>query len=122
LVLRGCHSEPLPTEAPAYSVKSTLHELAFFLEPQSWEGRSSEVIKYVGEYLGQFRRKKRLNAMTAAQHAGLILSRIEGLERGNPLRRGVKFSDYLVYAAFLGVSLKDLFVEAGQQCTKQGGP
>ncbi len=60
--------------------------------------------------------------MTAAQNTGLILSRIEGLERGNPLRRGVKFSDYLVYAAFLGVSLKDLFVEAGQECKTQESP
>ena len=99
-----------------------LHELAFFLEPQSWEGRSSEVIKCVGAYLSLFRRKKRLNAMTAAQHTGLILSRIEGLERGNPLRRGVKFNDYWIYAAFLGVSLKDLFVEAGQQTIKLEGP
>jgi hypothetical protein len=49
----------------------------------------------------------------------LSLTKIQGMERRNPLTRGAHFADYFAYTNYVGASLQDIFTQSVQKCHLQ---
>lgn len=84
-------------------------ELAYLLSPQPWETGDGAASVAVGHLLERLRWQKGLAPADLADQTGLSARGIRHLERGKVQGPGVGFQRYLDYAAFMGVSLQQLF-------------
>lgn len=84
-------------------------ELAYLLSPQPWETGDVTASVGVGHLLERLRWQKGLAPADLADQTGLSPKSIRHLERGKVQGPGVGFQRYLHYAAFMGVSLQQLF-------------
>ena len=84
-------------------------ELAYLLSPQPWETGNGAAFVAVGHLLERLRWQKGLAPANLVGQIGLSAKGVRHLERGKIQGAGVSFQRYLRYAAFMGVSLQQLF-------------
>ena len=84
-------------------------ELTYLLSPQPWETGDVAASVAVGHLLERLRWQKGLAPADLVGQIGLPPPGIRHLERGKVQGVGVSFQRYLRYAAFMGVSLQQLF-------------
>ncbi len=92
-----------------------VQDIEFLLNSQPWEINGSNTIQLIGQRLAYERRKRRLTAVKIARRTGITLTVVEGIERGNPMRKGATFQGYSKYADYLRLSLRDVFNKALQE-------
>lgn len=86
-----------------------LQDLEVLLTPHQWEIDGRPIIKRVGQRLASARKKRHWTAVSVTKPIGVTLSVIEGIERGNSMRRGATLQSYIKYADHLGLSLQEAF-------------
>lgn len=84
-------------------------ELTYLLAPQPWETGDVAASVAVGHLLERLRWQKELNPADLAHQIGLSSTGVRHLERGKTQGVGVSFQRYFRYAAFMRVSLQQLF-------------
>lgn len=107
--LKMLHSEPTPEEE---ILSSLVHaqDLEFLLSPLlSTEIDFDNIAKAIGLRFKYERKARKFTSAEIANRIGVTLSEVEGIERGNILRRGAKFQSYLKYAKCLDITLRSIF-------------
>lgn len=114
-----CKRELQSCRAPSLSRKELLavwartRDFAFLLSPQDFEVKNGAVVKHMGWYLAEMRRR---NTKFAAQWFAVEIdakhSEVIGIENGHVKRLTAKFQAYVKYADYFGVSLQDAFTAA----------
>ena len=99
---------PLSAQEQSQSVQME-RDLTYLLSPQPWETGDVEASVAVGHLLERLRWQKGLAPADLVHQIGLSAIGIRHLERGKTQGVGVSFQRYLRYAAFIGVSLRQLF-------------
>lgn len=99
---------PLSPEEQQQSAQLA-QDLSFLLAPQPRETDDGETCLAVGRLFERLRWKRGLSPAGVSRLSGLDASGIRYLERGKT--GGVGFGRYLRYAGFMGVSLKQLFLD-----------
>lgn len=89
-----------------------MQDIEFLLNPQPWEINGRNTIQLIGQRLAYERRKRRITAVDLALRTGITLTVVEGIERGNPMRKGATFQGYNQYADYLHLGMKDVFQQA----------
>ncbi len=83
--------------------------MVFLLSPQEWESDVEHTIITIGRYLMFHRQLQGITVKQLANHLHISQSVIEGIERGRVLSRGCSFNNYVNYADYIGISLRQLF-------------
>ena len=107
--LAQCATALVSDEAELESARHLLDDIIFLLTPQQWEGNSNSIIRRVGRKLAHMRQMKQLTAVELADQIEVTLTGIEGIERGDPQRKGATLQSYIKYARLLRLGLKEVF-------------
>jgi len=100
--------EPLSAQEQQQSAQVE-QDLTYLLSPQPWETGNVEASISVGRLLERLRWQRGLEPADLAPQIGLTPIGVRLLERGKTSNAGVSFQRYLRYAAYMGVSLQQLF-------------
>lgn len=101
-------AEPLSAQEQGQNEQME-QDLTYLLSPQPWETGDVAASVAIGHLLEQLRWQKELNPADLGHHIGLSTIGVRNLERGKIGNIGIRFQRYLRYAAFMGVSLRQLF-------------
>jgi len=63
-------------------------DIEFLLKFQPWELNGNNTIHLIGQRLAHEWRKRQITAVNLALQTGITLTVVEGIERGNPMRKG----------------------------------
>jgi transcriptional regulator with XRE-family HTH domain len=89
---------------------SYFEDLEYLLSPQPWEDTNNYLPKLIGQEFALLRQAKGLTLKEVSQQSGLSLANLGRLEHSSSESgRGVSFRSYSTYAAFLGVTLREVF-------------
>lgn len=107
--LRTCPAPLLSVEEHRNAV-SRFEDLEFLLSPQPWEESDDTLPKLIGQEFALLRRAKGLTLKEVSQQMGLSLSSIKMMEHSSSASgKGASFQRYSAYAAFLGLTLREVF-------------
>lgn len=107
--LRTCPTEHISTEKHRKAI-AQFEDLEFLLSPQAWEEYHDAFPEMIGQVMARLRREKGLTLESTCHQSRISLASLGVLERGPSLsKKGVSFQGYLAYAAFLGVTLREIF-------------
>ena len=102
-----CHPEIMDSEQTNSTWRAQL-DLEYLLAPQPW--KPEQIVKAIGPWMGYLRKEKRLTIAQVADQLDIDREVFKGIESPNPsAKRGQKLNHYFDYAAFLGVSMRELF-------------
>lgn len=107
------------SQLPAFHLDSTelqkvnrLDEVfSFLLTPHPIEAEAKRTVSELGLRLASMRIEKGLSIPELSSAIDVSLNMIEGIEHGKVTFRGASFLSYKQYADYMGVSLKELFLE-----------
>jgi DNA-binding XRE family transcriptional regulator len=108
--LQSCQVEQSIEEE---NLQALMHykDIEFLLSPLPNGLDFGELIRFVGLQFKYERKMQDLTALEIASRMRVTLTAVEGIERGDPLRRGAKFQNYVEYAKHLAIPLRDVFIK-----------
>lgn len=108
--LRTCPIQLL-AELPCAQDKSRTSDFEYLLQPQASERLGEQLIGLIGDQLARWREHQGLSIVSVARAMKQYPPIISNLETGSR-RRGLGFRQYLKYADFLQIRLRDIFETA----------
>jgi len=107
--LRTCSAQLLTLEEHRRAI-TQFEDLEFLLSPQPWEESYNILPTLIGQALALLRQKKGLTLKKTSLQTGISLANLRRLEHSNVKnKRGASLQFYSKYAAFLGVTLRNVF-------------
>lgn len=103
------------TSAELQLVDVQIQDIKFLLQPNPIKSESKQLLLYIGKQFVQARQARKQTRLEIAEILQIKIDEVAGIEVGAVQTRGATLQAYIRYAAYLELTLSDIFTHASQE-------